>query len=377
MNFILGGVCIVSFLVLLWQWLEAARYPLHTRFKETPHSPSLTLFKPLKGCDARTIECLCSWLEQDYSGDIQFLFGVAESADPVVSPLQKLLAKFPGKETKIIFCPELKGQNRKVSSLVQMAPEATGAVWVLSDADILAPPDLLKNLVQPLQDSSVGAVNSLYRIIAPDSFSASLEAIAVNADFWSQVVQSLRLGKQDFCLGAAICMDAEVFKKTGGFEPISDLLADDYHIGNRIYKSGKSIALSTLVVDSIIPPTNLANIWKHQLRWARTIRFERPISYALSIISNTTFWALLWLFAGTWEFRYLICLPVLLIRAIAVNSLRSKIEQRSISWCTVWLAWVKDLFQFALWLGAFTGRHVIWRGVKLRVRKGGVLEPLN
>ncbi|MDI9400761.1 MAG: glycosyltransferase, partial [Verrucomicrobiota bacterium] len=147
MNFILGGVCIVSFLVLLWQWLEAARYPLHTRFKETPHSPSLTLFKPLKGCDARTIECLCSWLEQDYSGDIQFLFGVAESADPVVSPLQKLLAKFPGKETKIIFCPELKGQNRKVSSLVQMAPEATGAVWVLSDADILAPPDLLKNLV--------------------------------------------------------------------------------------------------------------------------------------------------------------------------------------------------------------------------------------
>jgi ceramide glucosyltransferase len=114
--------------------------------------------------------------------------------------LRNLLAKFPQKEIKIIFCSEQKGHNKKVSSLIQMTPKATGDIWIISDADILAPRDLLKNLVQPLRDSSVGAVNCLYRIAGPDNFGTTLEKIAVNADFWSQVIQSLRLGKQIFAL---------------------------------------------------------------------------------------------------------------------------------------------------------------------------------
>jgi len=376
-DFILGGLCIVSFFVLLWQWFEAARYPLHSRLKETPYAPSVTLFKPLKGCETRTIECLASWIEQDYAGSIQILFGIADPADPVIPPLRNLLAKFPQKEINIIFCSEQKGHNKKVSSLIQMAPVATGDIWVVSDADILAPRDLLRNLVQPLRDSSIGAVNCLYRIAGPDNFGTTLEKIAVNADFWSQVIQSLRLGKQDFCLGAVICVNAEVFRKTGGFEPIADLLADDYHIGNRIHKSGKNIALSTLAVESIVPKAKLANVWKHQLRWARTIRFERPVSYGLSIISNTTLWALLWIIAGTWEYRYLVSIGVLLTRLIAVRDLMSRVEQTLGKWHNGWQAWAKDLFQFALWIGAFAGNCVVWRGIKFRVRKGGVLEPIN
>jgi len=323
------------------------------------------------------MECLASWLEQDYAGSVQVLFGIADTADPVVPPLRNLLAKFPQKEIKIIFSSEQKGHNKKVSSLIQMATEATGDVWVVSDADILAPHDLLRSMVQPLRDSSVGAVNCLYRITGPDNFGTTLEKIAVNADFWSQVIQSLRLGKQDFCLGAVICVNAEIFKKTGGFEPIADLLADDYHIGNRIHKSGKNIALSTLTVESIVPRTKLANVWKHQLRWARTIRFERPVSYGLSVISNTTLWALLWILAGYWEYRYLVCLVVLLTRLVAVKDLMCRIEKSQGKWIDACLAWSKDLFQLALWVGAFVGNRVGWRGMKFRVRKGGILEPID
>jgi len=376
-DFFLGGFCIVSFFVLLWQWFEAVRFPLHSRLNETPYTPSVTLFKPLKGCEPRTMECLASWLEQDYAGSVQVLFGIADPTDLVIPPLRNLLAKFPQKEIKIIFSSEQKGHNKKVSSLIQMATEATGDVWVVSDADILAPHDLLKSMVQPLRDSSVGAVNCLYRITGPDNFGTTLEKIAVNADFWSQVIQSLRLGKQDFCLGAVICVNAEIFKKTGGFEPIADLLADDYHIGNRIHKSGKNIALSTLTVESIVPRTKLANVWKHQLRWARTIRFERPVSYGLSVISNTTLWALLWILAGYWEYRYLVCLVVLLTRLVAVKDLMCRIEKSQGKWIDACLAWSKDLFQLALWVGAFVGNRVVWRGMKFRVRKGGILEPID
>ncbi|MBR5977417.1 MAG: glycosyltransferase [Verrucomicrobia bacterium] len=371
---VLGGICLVSFAVLLWQWWEAARLPLHQRLQKTPYAPDVTLFKPLKGCEPRTMECIASWLEQDYPGNVQILFGVADPKDPVLPELERLLNRYPAFHADIILCTEDLGANRKVSSLIQMSRKANGEVWIVSDADILAPKDLVRNIVQPLSDPQNGAVNCLYQIVAPSGFAMSLEKIGVNADFWSQVAQSLRLAEQNFCLGAVMAVNATVFRETGGFEPLANMLADDYHIGNRIHHSGKKIVLSSLVVDSIAHQANIREVWSHQLRWARTICFERPVSYGLSIISNTTFWAVLWLICGSHSSRYIIAGGVLLIRVLAVADLQRRLALDWRACRSSVLVWLKDLFQFMIWLCAFCGNQVEWRGQRFRVRKGGVLE---
>ena len=371
---VLGGICLVSFAVLLWQWWEAARLPLHQRLQKTPYAPDVTLFKPLKGCEPRTMECIASWLEQDYPGNVQILFGVADPKDPVLPELERLLKRYPAFHADIILCTEDLGANRKVSSLIQMSRKANGEVWIVSDADILAPKDLVRNIVQPLSDPQNGAVNCLYQIVAPSGFAMSLEKIGVNADFWSQVAQSLRLAEQNFCLGAVMAVNATVFRETGGFEPLANMLADDYHIGNRIHHSGKKIVLSSLVVDSIAHQANIREVWSHQLRWARTICFERPVSYGLSIISNTTFWAVLWLICGSHSSRYIIAGGVLLIRVLAVADLQHRLALDWRACRSSVLVWLKDLFQFMIWLCAFCGNQVEWRGQRFRVRKGGVLE---
>jgi len=54
-----------------------------------------------------------------------------------------------------------------------------------------------------------------------------------------------------------------------------------------------------------------------------------------------------------------------------------RIEQTQGKWIDACQAWSKDLFQFALWIGAFAGNCVVWRGVKFRVHKGGILESIN
>ena len=371
---VLGGICLVSFAVLLWQWWEAARLPLHQRLQKTPYAPDVTLFKPLKDCEPRTMECIASWLEQDYPGNVQILFGVADPKDPVLPELERLLKRYPAFHADIILCTENLGANRKVSSLIQMSRKANGEVWIVSDADILAPKDLVRNIVQPLSDPQNGAVNCLYQIVAPSGFAMSLEKIGVNADFWSQVAQSLRLAEQNFCLGAVMAVNATVFRETGGFEPLANMLADDYHIGNRIHHSGKKIVLSSLVVDSIAHQANIREVWSHQLRWARTICFERPVSYGLSIISNTTFWAVLWLICGSHSSRYIIAGGVLLIRVLAVADLQRRLALDWRACRSSVLVWLKDLFQFMIWLCAFCGNQVEWRGQRFRVRKGGVLE---
>jgi len=40
-----------------------------------------------------------------------------------------------------------------------------------------------------------------------------------------------------------------------------------------------------------------------------------------------------------------------------------------------WLVPVKDLLQVALWLGAFMGNTVEWRGQRMKLHRDGTLIP--
>jgi len=140
---------------------------------------------------------------------------------------------------------------------------------------------------------------------------------------------------------------------------------------------------------------NWGEVWSHQLRWARTIRVCQPLPYFLSILNNVTFWSLAWIVAGATQpvgshtiilgdfvssievqwacVGAAICLLTRV--AIALN-LQSLLKSPSRThWKYFWLVPVKDLLQFAVWIGAFLGNHVDWRGERYRLRRDGTLEP--
>ena len=155
--------------------------------------------------------------------------------------------------------------------------------------------DFLQNLVDPFREPEVGLVNCFYRLANPATVAMRWEAIAINADFWSQVLQGRTMQPLDFALGAVMATRREALEEIGGFGALADYLADDFQLGNRIVRhAGKTIALCPVVVDCFSPPMNWREVWAHQLRWARTIRVCKPLPYALSILSNATLWPLLW-----------------------------------------------------------------------------------
>ena len=77
-------------------------------------------------------------------------------------------------------------------------------VIIISDADVHVPPDLLSNVVAPLRDDRAGLVSCFYRLANPATLAMQVEAIAINADFWSQVLQAQSLKPLDFALGAVM-----------------------------------------------------------------------------------------------------------------------------------------------------------------------------
>ena len=372
-HFIFAFLAWLSLALLVWQWVVARQFPLHRRNSQPSFFPPVTLLKPLKGCDPFTEDCLRSWFRQEYAGPVQLLFGVASPDDPVCALVRKLLAELPQVDARLVVCGPLASTNLKVSKLMQLAQLARNEIWVISDADVRVPPDFLTNVVAPLQAPEIGLVNCFYRLANPVSLAMHLEALTINADFWSQVLQAQSLKPLDFALGAVMATRRQLVEDSGGLVALKDCLADDYQLGHRIARRGHRISLSSVVVDCWDAPKGWREVWKHQLRWARTIRVCQPLPYFFSILNNPTLWLVLWaaITADTASFIFLgVCVVVRTFMAI---DLESRLSQSPPRWRYAWLAPIKDLLQTILWALAFLGNRVEWRGERMRLKRDGTL----
>ena len=381
----LGLLALLSLGLTLWQYVVARRFPLHQRVADARPVPAVTMLKPLKGCDAETARCLRSWLTQAYAAPVQILFGVADADDPAAPLVQGLIAKHPGCDAQLVICGEKLGANAKVSTLIQLERLARHDVLIISDADVRVPPDLLANLVAPLHEERVGLVNCFYELANPVTLAMRWEAVCVNADFWSQVLQARSLRPLDFALGAVMAVKREALRGIGGFVTLADQLADDYQLGHLIAGQGRRIELCPVVVQCWESPQSWGRVWRHQLRWARTIRVCQPGPYFFSLLSNATLWPALFLCAtnesfsngGLWHFSIgkglLVFGVCLMVRVIIALSLQMRLTRTSSHVWHGWLVPVKDLFSAVIWALSFLGNHVEWRGERYRVLRGGRL----
>ncbi len=377
MRIVFGSLALVSFGIMLWQWLVAKRFPLHRRYRQNSLAAPVTLLKPLKGMDEYTEACLRSWFEQDYPGEVQIIFGVASAEDRVCDVVRKLINEFPDKDAQLRICGPLTGTNLKVSKLAEMETLAKHDLVVMSDADVRAPQDLLANMVQQIWGSEAGLVHCLYRLEPPTNLAMRCEAVSVNADFWSQVLQSASLKPVDFGLGAVMMFRRADLARIGGFEALKNCLADDYQIGHRIAKLSRTIQFSTVVVECWSGPMHWRAVWQHQLRWARTIRVSQPAPYFFSILSNATLWSAVWIAVCPDLWAFVVGGMVLGARAIFAVKLQARLAQRSGGWRWFWVPWVKDLMQLGIWGLAFMGNSIEWRGKQMRLAPDGTLEPVR
>ena len=372
-SFILGILAFLSVALLLWQWLAALRFPLHRRVVDISFTPPITCLKPLKGCDLASESCLRSWFAQDYPAPIQILFGVDSAEDPACDLVRKLIAAYPHRDAQLVICSASLGPNSKVSKLAELENAAKYEILAVSDADVRVPPDFLGNAVAPSSVAETGLVNCFYRLANPATLAMQWEAVAVNADFWSQVLQSQSLKPLDFALGAVMLTRRAQLAEIGGFKALTDCLADDYQLGNRIARRGHRIALCPVVVECWDPPMSWSGVWKHQLRWARTIRVCQPVPYFFSILSNPTFWPLLWLAAAPARPVLAFACGAVALRMAAATYLRARLAPSRSGLVFFWIAPIKDLIQAALWVCAFAGDRVEWRGQRYVLRRDGTL----
>lgn len=373
----LAFLAVTSGTLMLWQWVAGTRFPLNARQPPPSTCPSISVLKPVKGADPGTAEALATWLRQDYPGQVEVLFGTESLDDPAVPVLRELLGRYPDRGARYVHCPERVGFNRKVSNLVQLAREARGEIVVVSDADVAAAPDLLSQLVIPFQEAKVGIVHCLYRLADAATPAARWEAFVVNADFWSQVLQNRSLKPLDYALGAVMSLRRRDLEAVGGFSSLANHLADDHHLGRLIVGLGRRTELCPIIVDCRTPPADWGSVWRHQLRWAITIRTCQPWPYFLSILANGTWWPALWMMVHRSPIALVTGTSLVAFRVLQGLSLEARFTGRPRRWMDA--AWVllKDILQVAVWSAAHLRREVVWRGARFRVYRDGRLRPVQ
>ena len=194
----------------------------------------------------------------------------------------------------------------------------------------------------------------------------------METDFVPSALVAPLVGVDEFAFGSTIAVRRADLARSGGLEPIADFIADDYQLGHQIARNGARIALCPVVVECRSGPMSWREVWRHQLRWARTIRVCQPGPYFLSILSNATLWPLAW-WATQPSWRAGTAAAVCLFARMATAFVHERKLTRRADLHSLWLAPAKDLLQVGIWALAFLGRHVTWRGEWFLVLPGGKL----
>jgi len=335
-----------------------------------PYAPPVSVLKPVRGIDFGSSENFASFCEQDYP-ECEILFAVNDEKDPAIPQIRELIAQYPQRRIRLFVGAEHLGANRKVNKLARLAREATHDVLVLTDGDVRVGPHFLSEVVAPLQDKKIGAVTSFYLAIAEKNLFSQLEAIGAASDFFPGVLMAQWTEGIRFALGASIATTRDWLGKMGGFESLAGTLADDYELGNRIAKAGGQILLSRETVLTMYPAQTFRTFWDHQVRWARTIRLCRPLSYLGLLFTQGLPWTLLavLLAPSNWvALGYLVAYALLRFSVawtVGIWGVRDGVLRRKL-----WLIPLRDAIHFVVWLASFASNRIRWGNVEYTIRQG-------
>jgi ceramide glucosyltransferase len=366
-------------LVAAVRWRRGAR-AAHQAALATAESslPSVTIFKPVHGMEARLEENLESFFRQDYPA-FEIVVGARDVNDPGLKLAEKIRQRHPEVKSRIVVSGPPTWPNAKVFSLSKMIPGSSNDYFVISDSDVEVSPDFLRDVIPSLLDQRIGLVTCPYRGVSAGDFWSTLEALGMSVEMPSGVMVADMLEGIRFALGPAVALRRDALEKIGGIAATADYYSDDFVLGNLIWAAGYKVVFSHHIVQHVLTPRSLTRTLGDQLRWTKSTRFSRPLGHVGTGLTYAVPFGVLGLIAaaalGHWR------VGVLLFAAAFANRV---VQSIAVGWeilgdkRALYLSWLypaRDFAGFLIWAGSFTSRRFFWRGEQYRFSKGGRIIP--
>ena len=340
--------------------LAVAPGPASTPSRQRSTAP-VTLLKPLHLAEPGLEENLRSFFRQDYEGPVQVVFGAKSYYDPALGVVEKLRKAYPSADIKVVTDPRYGGSNPKVTNLINMVAYAKHELLVLSDSDIRVGPDYLRQIVAALEEPEVGGVTCLYSGTPLGNVWAKLAAMAIDYHFLPNARLGIALRLTEPCFGSTIGLRRSVLNEIGGFESLSNVLADDYELGRAIREKGYRLSIpDTLTVEHVCSQKSALALLRQELRWAKTNLLLAKSGYAGTLLTYPLPLALLAIvFLGFSGLSLTVAAGALMSRLYLVFQSRRAL---GLPGRHLWLLPFRDVLSFGVFVASFFGNTVVWKG---------------
>ena len=333
--------------------------------------PSVTILKPVCGADPGLYENLRSFCRQTYDGPVQIVIGAHRETDAAVAIARQVIADLPGVDVTLVIDGALPGSNFKICNVANMMAVAKHEVLVIADSDMRVEPHYLDAVVGPLMADGVGLVTCLYKGRPERGVASALGAAFINSGFLPSVLVARWVGADTGCFGATMALRRSTLAEVGGLGALINQLADDYVLGRLVRDAGYQVVLSPYLVENIVLEADIRALFRHELRWQRTVRSISPNGLAASVVANPVALALLALpLSGFAEGAWLALAAALAGREALIytcSRIFGAIPLRAA------LVPIRDVLSLIVLVASFCGQRVTWRDQTFQVDQRGKL----
>ena len=340
------------------------------RVSQVDSWPPVTILKPIYGLEKDLEANLRRACMQDYP-DYQVVLSAQRRDEPALPLMRKIAREFGPERVTVALEQSEPVVNGKMQNLCIGLRAARHEVLVTSDSDMLVSSDFLRAIVAPLRDPQVGCVCTLYRAVGAVTWYEKLELLSLNADFVVNLVFAEMTGASMFCLGSSSALRRGTLEAIGGFEALSDYLVEDFELGRRIRELGLRLELVPYLVDTVVSLESARQWWDHQVYWDLNTRWARPKGFFATVLLKSVPFAVLFAAArGLDSTGALVVVGALAARLATTAWNLAMIGDRE-GLRSLGLLPLRDLTGLITWMLALTRQRVVWRGVKLGLKRDG------
>jgi hypothetical protein len=260
---------------------------------QLPREPGVVVVVAVKGRNFQFDLFVESLFAQDY-GNYRVIFAVESAADPAVAAIEALRRRLGQKVTMVVAGLSVdEGQKTTNLRAAITRLEPRDEVLVLADADIVADPGWIRELVAPLAAGSADLVSGFTWVVPADRRPATYILASMSAGLSTFP----RLPFLNAAWGGSTALACKTFAELGMAQAWRGTLSDDLQLTAVAQRRRCRIAAPPRVLPRTIARTDgMAAVAAQARRWYMLVRVYVPVTYAL-VLAGTTFLAAGWLSA--------------------------------------------------------------------------------